>query len=427
MKFMLAFITMIMSVFAPFNAVKLSVSEQADFNPVIRFTVASDSHVGFAGDSGTRRIQKVISLGYDIAETDKNYSGLDAVMFAGDLTDDGRKEQFLSFMSAVNSVIDYDKTELLTVMAKSHDGYRREKKTFSYFEGMSGRSKDFHVVMNGFHFIGISASEVKDEHYTENQREWMTAQLDLAVKDDASKPVFVMHHEHVSDTVYGSREEDGWGIDYFRDIFEKYPQIVHFSGHSHYPVNDPRSIWQGEFTAVGTGSLKYAELTVDGESRIHPDGYRNMAQMWVVEADIKNTVRLRGFDALTGVKLCEYYINNPADASARQYTPAQQENASAAPQFEDCAKLTVKKIAGKYKVTVPAAQGGENNPVFLYRIYVYDKDGKEISSQLVMNNYWNAETYKSVDVKVKAEKGFTIKAAAENACGKQSQMLESVI
>lgn len=427
MKFLLAFITMIMSILAPFNVVEATEQEQTDFKPVIRFTVVSDSHVGFAGDNGTQRIQKVLSLGYDIAENDKNYGSLDAALFVGDLTDDGRKDQFLSFMSAVNSVIDYDETDLMTVMAKSHDGYKRDKETFSYFEEMSGQPKDFHSVVNGFHFIGISASKNKDEQYTEDQREWLTAQLDEAVKNDPAKPVFLMHHEHVFDTVYGSREEDGWGIDYFKDIFEKYPQIVHFSGHSHYPVNDPRSIWQGAFTAVGTGALKYAEFTVDGESRIHPDGYKNMAQMWLVEADAENTVRLCGYDALTGTKLCEYYINNPADASARQYTPAQQESASAAPFFADGAKLTVEKSAGKYKVTFPAAQGSDNNPVFLYRVYVFDKDGKEISYQWIMNNYWNADTYKSVTAKVEAEKGCTIKAAAENAYGRQSEMLEYII
>lgn len=425
MKFLLAFITLIMSVLAPFNAVnKAPDTKQDDFKPVIRFTVASDSHVGTAGDSGSMRVQKVFSLGYDIANKDSNYNRLDAAMFAGDLTDDGTKYQFVSFMSAVNSAINYDETKLLTVVAKSHDGYRRKNDTFTFFEGMSGENKDFHTVINGFHFIGISASKNADEHYTENQREWLTAQLDEAVKDDPSKPVFVMHHEHVFGTVYGSREEDGWGIDYFKDIFEKYPQIVHFSGHSHYPINDPRSIWQGEFTAIGTGALKYAEFTVDGESRIHPDGYKKMAQMWLVEVDADNTIRLRGFDALCGEKLCEYYIKNPADSSARQYTPAQQKDISAAPSFADGAKLIVKKFVGGYKVTVPAAEGSENNPVFLYRVYVFNKNGEEISSQWIMNNYWNADTYESVTASVKAEKGCIVKVAAENAYGKQSEILE---
>lgn len=426
-KFALAVVTAILSIFTPLNDVKAPADESADYVPVIRFAVMSDSHLNAIGDKKTQRVQKCISLGYDIAAKDENYQNLDAVLFAGDLTDDGRKIQFLGFKSAVDSVLDYGKTELLTVMAKSHDGYCRDNDTFSYFENMTGQPKDFHKVINGFHFIGISASKNKDEHYTEDQREWLKAQLDEAVKDNPSKPVFVMHHEHVSDTVYGSLEDDGWGTDYFKDIFEEYPQIVHFSGHSHYPVNDPRSIWQGKFTAVGTGSLNYAEFTVDGVNRLHPDDYKNMAQMWIVEADAENTVRLRGYDALSGTLLCEYYVNNPADKENRQFTPAQQESATDAPVFSDGAELKVKKLFGKYKVTAPAAQGSENNPVFLYRFYVIDESAEVVSSEYVVNNYWRGEDYETVSVKLSAEKGQTIKVIAENAYGKQSEALEYTV
>lgn len=427
LKFLISFVTVILSIFAPFNAVKAPAEDKTDFVPVIRFAAVSDSHLSVAGDNKTQRIQKFISMSYDIAAQDENYKNLDAVIFAGDLTDGGHKPQFMGFLSSVNSVIDYDETALLTVMANSHDGYCRENDTFNFFEELSGQEKDFHKVINGFHFIGLSASKVKGEQYTEAQREWLREQLAEAVKDDPSKPVFVTHHEHIYETVYGGREIDGWGTDFFKDIFEEYPQVVHISGHSHYPLNDPRSIWQGEFTAIGTGSLNYAEFTVDGESRIHPDGYRKMAQMWIIEVDANNTVRLRGYDALGGALLCEYYVNNPADAANRQYSPEKQEATCSAPTFPDGAELKVKKIAGKYKITVPAAEGSENNPVFLYRFYVLDKDGNEVSSSYVINTYWLIDDYEKVTEKVKAEKGYTIKVAAENAYGKQSELLEYTV
>lgn len=418
MKFFLAIITFFMSIFAPFNAVEAPEGKKNDFTPVVRFTVASDSHVNFAGDTGSQRIQKAISLGYNVARQNEKYNKLDAILFAGDLTDDGTKFEFVSFMSAVNSVIDYDETELLTVAADSHDGYCRENNTFDYYEKLTKGEKDFHTIINGFHFIGISASKVKGERYNEEQRVWLKAQLDSAVKDDPSKPVFVMHHEHVFDTVYGSREIDGWGTDYFKDIFEMYPQIVHFSGHSHYPLNDPRSIWQGKFTAVGTGALKYAELTVDNERKVHPEGYEDMAQVWIVEADAENTVRLRGYDALNSTLLCEYYIKNPADVNARQYTSEQQKKANAnPPTMKD---ISVKKTSGNYKVTVSRAEGD----VFLYRFYVIGADGNEKSSCYVVDKYWVKDSSVTISKSVEAEKGDTIKVVAENAYGVQSEAVE---
>ncbi len=422
-KFILAIFMAVISILAPFNNVKAPEEEKVDFKPVIRFSAVSDSHVEMLGDKRTQRIQKAISLAYNVAAQDENYPTLDGMIYAGDLTDDGRRLQFLDFIATTNKALK-DETQLMAVVAKSHDGYVFKGGTGEYFEGISGLNADSHYVINGFHFIGISRSKNDDEHYSEYQREWLKAQLDEATKDDPEKPIFVFHHEHVADTVYGSLAEDGWGIDYFKDIIEEYPQIVHLSGHSHYPLNDPRSIWQGKFTAIGTGSLNYAEFTVDGVNVIHPDNYRKMGQEWIIEVDAENTIRLRGYDVLSGTLLCEYYINNPADASHRQFTPAQQEAALGAPAFKDGAELKVKKIAGKYKVTAPAAESEKMNPVFLYRFYVYNENGEEVSSKWVLNNYWLADTYESITEKVKAEKGCTIKVVAENAYGKQSEALE---
>ncbi len=424
MKILLAIVTFFMSIIAPFNSIKSSETQTADFEPVIRFAVASDSHVQTAPGEKASRMQKVISLGYDVAGRDKSYNNLDAVAFVGDLTDGGNRVQFIDFLATVNSVINKDETKLLAVVAKSHDGSSLGKKSLAYYEKLTGMPADFHYIINGFHFIGISSSKTEGDVYSEYQREWVKTQLDLAVKDNPSAPVFVMHHEHVSQTVYGSKEEDGWGIDYFKDIFEKYPQIVHFSGHSHYPLNDPRSIWQGEFTAIGTGALKYAELTVDGVSRIHPENYKKIAQFWIVEVDKDNTLRLRGYDALSGTLLVEYYINNPADPHARQYTEAQQKGASSAPEFEKEAALKVKKIGSKYKITTPAAKSTDGKPVFLYRFYIYDESGKEISSSYTVNNYWLADTYNEITQKAEVEKGYTVKVTAENAYGMKSEPLE---
>ena len=44
------------------------------------------------------------------------------------------------------------------------------------------------------------------------------------------------------------------------ECFKKYPQIVNFSGHSHYSLIDERSIYQKDYTAIQTQSLSYIEL-----------------------------------------------------------------------------------------------------------------------------------------------------------------------
>lgn len=401
-------------------------ADESDFLPVLRFVVASDSHIDAICDARTRRIQRVLTLAYSDAAQDPSYKTLDAAVFAGDLTDNGRKDQYLGFKAAVDSVL-RPETAFLAVVAKSHDGYSMGKRSLPFYERLTGNDADFHTVIKGFHFIGLSASKTNGDHYSDYQRTWLRAQLAEAAADDPQKPIFVTHHEHVLDTVYGSTEEDGWGIDYFRDIFCEYPQIVHFSGHSHYPINDPRSIWQGAFTAVGTGALYYAELTVDGENRVHPENYGNMAQTWIVEVNAENDVRLRGFDALAAEQLCAYTVHQPADPNAREHTPALQQSRAKAPAFPANAAVGLQGALGVWNVTFPAAQSTDGTIVFLYRVRVLGSDGQEKSTKKLVNNYWQADDYETVSLRVQASAGDTICITAENAYGMQSEPLQTVI
>ncbi len=419
-----AFLTFIMSIFTPAVSTK-NLTDNSDFTPVIRFIAASDSHVRYACDKQCMRVQKAIKTGNMIAADDAEYNKLDAVMFAGDLTDRGRKDQFCGFVSAVNSVKEAD-TRLLAVMGLSHDNSTLGKTSQQYYTELTGLPAQYHYVINGFHFIGISTSTLENEQYSEYQRTWLKEELAKATADDAQKPIFVTHHEHNLNTVYGSSDFDGWGMDYFTDILAQYPQVVDFSGHSHYPLNDPRSLWQGDYTAVGTGALYYMELTVEGERVVHPQGNHREAQMWVVEVDASNRIRLRGVDLVEEKWLCEYIINNPADKTARQYTPEQRQADSKPPVFADEANIKVNKFAGICRVTFPAASPTDSMPIFLYRAYVYNDKGEEIEMKYLLPKYYSATQDATQTIKLDSTHG-TVKVVAETAYGVQSAPITASI
>ncbi|MBB6733278.1 metallophosphoesterase family protein [Cohnella zeiphila] len=388
--------------------------DKSDFVPVVRFLVMSDSHIETFADVGCSRIQKAISLGYSDAQSDSVYKSLDAVMFCGDITDKGDMSQYIAFKSTVDSALK-EETKLLAILASNHDCWgSMGRGALSYFSSLTGLHTDWHDVINGYHFIGISASADSDYRYDPEQISWVKEQLDKAVADDPEKPIFVTHHEHVLDTVYGSGDKE-WGIDHLKSVFEEYPQIIHFSGHSHYPLNDPRSIWQGSFTAVGTGAIKYMEFTVDGKKGVHPDHYEKTGQTWIVEVSAQNEVRLRGYDVYSEVQLCEYVIKEPANAANRQFTPDKQEAASSAPVFPD--------LGSRRYITVPAAKSTDGDIIFLYRAIVFDENGNEIDHVYQVNNYWTYPTYDSVTLAVNAPRGCTVKVFAENAYGMRSEPL----
>ena len=72
----------------------------------------------------------------------------------------------------------------------------------------------------------------------------------------ADKPFFYFQYRHPKDTcsapwVWG--QDDGT----VTQILARYPNVVAFSGHSHTPLTDERTVWQGAFTSIGTASLHY--------------------------------------------------------------------------------------------------------------------------------------------------------------------------
>lgn len=143
--------------------------DTGDFTPVTRFIVTSDSHITTIGDVQTTRLEKMIKLGYRIAEADDEYKKLDAVLIAGDVTDMGTKIAFGSIKAATEPVLK-DGTQFLATISTSHDDRSIGKESLSLYEEIMGQETDFHRVINGFHFIGVSASKVEGEHYGEHQK-----------------------------------------------------------------------------------------------------------------------------------------------------------------------------------------------------------------------------------------------------------------
>ena len=386
-----------------------------DFVPVMRFIITSDTHITTIGDIQSSRLQKMIKLGYRIAGKDKNYKKLDAVLVAGDVTDMGTKIGHGSVPAAVKTVIK-NGTQFLATISTSHDDRNVGKASLEIYKNLMGQETDFHRVINGFHFIGISASKTEKDHYDENQKQWLINELDKAVADDSKKPVFVLQHEHISNTVYGSSDFEGWGMPDFAQILKKYPQVVDFSGHSHYPINDARSIWQGEYTALGTGGLYYAEITVDDVKTVHPDHYRMVSTFWLVEVDKNNSIRMRAVDLQTCKYLCEY---NLADAYERKYTPEKQKMRSKAPVFRADTSVKIRKN----KITFDSAESADGMPIFIYRAFTSDKNGNLTPIGKTVPMYYRYKVPSSVTIKTEniPSDAVAIEIVAENCYGMRSE------
>lgn len=399
-----------------------------EFLPVFRVAVCSDSHIEGIGSPGYYRLKKAVDYSLDFAARDKAYSKLDTFFIAGDITNRGTKDEFDAF----KEIYDYGTergVNFLCTVAKGHDSISMGKQSLEYYKSLTNQETDFHRVIGGYHFIGVSTSRMKKHFNSQFQKMWLKKELDKAVKDTPDKPVFVMHHEHVKYTVYGSYDEDGWGKILFADLLKKYPNVVDFSGHSHYPVNDPRSVWQQEYTAIGTGSLKYTELTVDGEQKVHPAFHEECANFLIVEADKDHNLRVTGIDCLAERVICEYYLENPANKGNREYTKEKQLARAEAPVFTDGAEVTVEESGCIYTAKYPRAESTDGMPVFIYRCYVEAADGKIIKTRKTIPTYYLYGEQKELTtcLGILPSGKYKVKVLAENVYGMKSEFIEKTI
>jgi hypothetical protein len=123
-----------------------------------------------------------------------------------------------------------------------------------------------HKVINGYHFINWGSENGSLDNPNQNIN-WIEKQINIALEDDKNKPIFVTTHFAAEDTVYGS---DAWGTKSIKIVLSKYPNVIHFSGHSHFSLIDERSIWQKEFTSIQTQSVSYTELEKGFENGPYP-------------------------------------------------------------------------------------------------------------------------------------------------------------
>lgn len=311
---LLAFLYTFLSFFGGGILFKAELPEAPDdFTPVLRFAVCSDVHLnGDPEAAEAQRLEKMINFMYDYSET-QEYKNFDALCVAGDFADQGKPEQYDLFNKITSENL-REGTQLLTCMG-NHEfiNYRDHDASLGarMYEKKRGELNTS-VKINGYHFILCSYAE--DGKTFTSRLSWLNNAVKEAVKDTGDKPVFTFQHPAPFATVYGGLS---WGDPSVGTVYLRYPQVVNFSGHSHFPVNDPRSIWQGGYTAFGCGTLSYFETELDGISGNFPYNVEEAAQFYIVEADDAGNVRVLPYDLITDSFFDnEYYLT---DLAKRNY------------------------------------------------------------------------------------------------------------
>ena len=268
--------------------------------PKLSFGVISDVHIRLAPsgegfDSGCDTSTFVHALEWFRDQ------GVDAVMIAGDIADKGLVKELQYVADAWFRVFPNDKApdgrhvqRLFVYGNHDYEGFnyggyakklwpddeeraRNVLRTDQKANWEAIFHEEFSPVMhwhvNGYSFVGAHWTADKCRGWGETGiagvEEFFAA---TAGKLDPRKPFFFFQHPHPKDTCYGSW---AWGHDDGRATraLAQFPNAIAFSGHSHTSLTHEMSIWQGEFTSLGTSSLSY---TGGAYSRVrNPMGYEN--------------------------------------------------------------------------------------------------------------------------------------------------------
>lgn len=311
---------------------------------------------------------------------------VDAVIIAGDMADTGQRGELLAVGDAWRKVFrdnvraDGGRTEKVFVFG-NHDiepyafdckrpGFDPDKARPSSSIGFGDNRAKFWreafdeeyapmYVKNikGYRFVGIQ--------YREFDRKGAVAAFLEAHRAElaGTRPFFYAQHFHPKGTCSAPWT---WGQDSGNSTaaLKAFPNAVSFTGHSHTPLTDDRTLWRGEFTSVGTASLKYLIpfggrensrifLAADAGTQQMPflgceDGHHG--QVMTVYDD-RIVLERRDFENDLPVGP-DWIIPLPAEAASF----AKRGESAAVPQFAADAKVSVSRIDGKNRRGEPTKQ-----------------------------------------------------------------------
>ncbi len=343
----------------------------SDFVPMMRFIAASDTHISYKGHFAEERLINLFKHSYAYADS-QDYKTIDAAVFAGDVTNEGSEEHLTLLRDIIQSSA---RKETQVICAMGNHEYL--KGSVSLFESILGQAADQHHVINGFHFISVSTVGLGLDGYA-SKIDWLKAELDKAFQDNPKAPIFVFQHHHTKNTVYRSEEKEGHFALRLDDIYKNYPNIVNFSGHSHGPINNPRSIYQEKFTSLGTGALTYIAINSGMSYGTVPPKAEYAGQFYIVEVDKNNRVRILPFNVITGnffTRQIEskpdeqliWYLTTPSDPDSFIYTRDRWTD-SEPPYFDEDAVITANITADGACAAFTFPQAHDDDCIYSYKL-----------------------------------------------------------
>ena len=322
----------------------------------LRFGVISDIQYGRYGDAMGPKLRTALEQ----LKARAGENELDAIIFGGDMTNNGYADEYNAVISIIQEVFppETSHTKMLFVRG-NHDNYGNRQANYGVVTSAYPYNSSTTTVhdIKGYQFIVVGQdtsgnyADTVGVLHTQATINWLNASLIAAEQKDMTgeKPIFVAMHPHIKDTVYGSRIINGfrnnadtkskyhWGTPDFQNILKGYKNVVTFSGHSHFPITDERSIYQDTFTSIGTGAIAYTEFEQEAwDESFHPQRISSFelenVGYYIEVDDETNQTTVNRLDFYRNKDIKEpWIIENALSESWLKYTDSRD---TAAPVFD---------------------------------------------------------------------------------------------
>lgn len=252
----------------------------------------------------------------------RNSEGLDALLIAGDIAENGLAVEYQLFYDELGDLgLRYIACE------GNHDIrlrlYSQSLKRFNGFVNELNGDEDavsFHhsEMLNGYKFIvlGSDRTEFEENYLSDEQLEW----LDEELASCENTPTFVMVHQPLKDThglpdVWNSPIDSAGSIgnqsDALKEILLSHKNVIFISGHEHTGF--------GEYTyeRISDGDRYFDSVCLPSFSVNNKDGSENGHCLGYIAEVYDDSVQFRARDMLNGKWLPDYDIELPVEGILR--------------------------------------------------------------------------------------------------------------